>query len=316
MSNRFLFRMGLLLVTALGATGCGDSPGEEQASIELNPSSHAEARLSLERIRQLYESNPAAALDARQKLRPRLDVLNRLIVRVEVAPEHSVEFYELRPDGILVAESGPVEGGRILRDSDFADDSAVELYRRLTGGSTPPEALVRAESHRDGPARDEAVASLGAVEGLAPARGGQQGDVRSSVTQSWTGADGQLWRDTACYKGGDFVQCWPTVTGNGWASANSKSSFIKVAPYSGGIVGVWFSYELSVSGTWGVAPGEMRSFYAYSGSYKTCPPLSACGTFEYYIRNHRWDITDAVGDNYHAAIAFRWNCSYGLCGSP
>ncbi|MFP2927213.1 hypothetical protein ACLESO_18850 [Pyxidicoccus sp. 3LG] len=319
MKSKRPFRMGLLLAVMFGVTGCSSSPGEEQAPIELNPSSHIEARLSIMRIRELYESNPAAAVDAAQKLSPKLDALNHLIARVEVAPEHFVDFYELQPDGILVSESGPLGNEQVLDGSELAAHSPVNLYRRLTGGATPPESLVRAAAFRavsddsHVPAWDAVAPDLKSSDGVAPAHGRQHGNGLSAVAQPLTATDAAFLMDNFCYGSGDFVKCWLNVAGNGWASANSKSSFAKLEAF-GSVAGIWFSYELSVKGSWNLLPGYWQSFYAYSGSYSLCPPLVACGKFEYYIRNHRWDTFNEAGGGYNATLAFRWNCSYGLCG--
>ncbi|WP_284667857.1 hypothetical protein [Myxococcus sp. SDU36] len=303
------FRLGFLLAVALGVSGCGDSFGEDSTSIDINPSSLAEAQLSLQRIDQLYESNPVAALDARQRLGPKLDEINHLVARVEVAPEHFVEFYELGAGGLLVMERGPVENGHVLRDEDVAGRPAVELYRRLTGGATPPDALVRAASPSEAPAgshvsaRDEAVAKLESSEGFAP-----------DVTQSWTGADGQLWRDTACFKAGEFFGCHPNITGHGWAHSPAKTSFVRLGPYRGS-VRLQASYDGAPWGSWVFFAGESVQYWQHSASYWACPWWQACGVQEYYIREHRWDVLDADGDGYHFTHAFRNNCTWISCDS-
>ncbi|NOJ83414.1 hypothetical protein [Myxococcus xanthus] len=308
MKSKRSFRLGFFLAATLGSTGCSDSLGEEQTPIELNPSSLTEAQLSLQRIDKLYESNPVAALEAKQQLRPRLDEINHLIARVEMAPEHHVEFYDSGGGGLLIMERGPAENGHILRDEDVAGHSAVELYRRLTGGSTPPEALVRAESlseAHDGshimPARDEMVANPESSEGFAP-----------DVTQSWTGADGQQWRDAACFKAGEFFGCFPNSTGHGWAHASAKTSFFRLGPYRGS-VRLQASYNGGAWGSWVFFAGESVQYWQRSASYWACPWYEACGVQEYYIRQHRWDVLDADGDGYHFSHAFRSNCSWISC---
>ncbi|NTX41580.1 hypothetical protein HUA78_44830 [Myxococcus sp. CA033] len=318
MKRNGLFRRGFLLAAALASTGCSDSLDDGQTPINLAPPSLAEAQLSLQRIDQLYESDPAAALDATQKLRPKLDELNNLVARVEMAPAHFVEFYDVQPGGLLVVERGPVEDGRFLRDQEGTDRSAVALYRRLTGGATPPDALVRAESRREAPddfhlpAWDAAVPSLDFSEGFAPDPGAQTGD---SVTQSWTSDQGPLWRDSACYKWGEFFDCLPNRTGNGAASRNAKTAFIQAAPYRGSLR-LQLSYDNVARGAWAVFAGEMASYWWHSASYWACPGGQACGVQEYYIRNHRWDVLDADGDGYHLTWAFRSNCNWISCDTP
>lgn len=166
MKSKCTIRLGILLMAGLVSAGCGDGLGEAQAPIDLSPSSLNAARLSFQHIDRLYESDPAAAMEASRRLRPTLDELNQLLARVEVSREHFIEFYDLQPGGILVVERGPVADGRVLRDGDVARHSAVELYRQLTQGATPPTALVSAESRRAVPdaaqviVRDEAAPHL------------------------------------------------------------------------------------------------------------------------------------------------------------
>ncbi|NNB87604.1 hypothetical protein [Corallococcus exiguus] len=317
MKSKRPLRLSVLLIAAMAFPGCN----EDAAPVELNPSSLTEAQRSLQQIDQLYESDPAAALDAGQRLRPKLDELNHLITRVETSPNHYVEFYDLQPGGILLAERGPAGDGRILSESGIADHSAVELYRQLTGGATPPEALVKAERLVTPPddahvlARDEADPNLKSSGAFALDRGAQRGDGLASVTQSLGSGDGVVFRDQYCFKAGDFFNCLPNITGDTWASANSKSSFTRLAPYRGSMR-MQVSYDNAVKGAWATFAGEEWSFRQLSGTYYPCPVWQACGTQEYYLRTHRWDVLDAAGDGYHFSYAFRSSCSWIGCDNP
>ncbi|WP_426754869.1 hypothetical protein [Myxococcus sp. Y35] len=303
--------LGFLLTVVLVPTGCSDTPEGAQALISLAPSSLTEAQVTLQQLDRLYETDPEAAREAVRKLRPKLDELNHLVARVEIAPEHFVEFYDPQAGGILIAERAPIENGRLLRDMDVAGHSAVELYRRLTGGATPPEALVQAEARRESAASSRTHDPT-ALEGFALEHVGPPGDDLPSVTQSWTGTDGQLWRDTVCFKSGDRSDCLPNRTGNGGTASNAKTSFAELAPYRGSVT-MRRSYDNVLREVWPIFAGEHWWFFQSSATYAPCPSWQACGTREYYLRNHQWDVIDGEGDGYHFATAYRWNCSWIAC---
>ena len=296
MTSKGPFQLGFLLAVAVVSAGCSDYLGEDQTPIDLSPASLTEAQRSLQRIDQLYESNPVAAMDATRKLRPRLDELNQLTARVEMAPNHFVEFYVL-PHGTLVVERRPVGDARVLRDADISEHSAAELYRRLTEGATPPQSLLRAELHRaphddfSMSGRSEAVANSESSAGSDP-----------DVTQSWTGTDGPHWRNVVCFRGGDFYDCLPNRTGFAHAGANTKTSFVEVAPYRGNLR-LQFTYANAPRAGWPVFVGEH-----WSGWWQ-----SAGNGADYHIVNHRWDVMEAEGDGFHWAFSFKWSCAFSSC---
>lgn len=320
MTSNFPSWLGSLLTVAVVSTGCNDTPEGAQAHINLAPASLAEAQVTLQQLDRLYEMDPEATREAVRKLRPKLDELNNLAARVEIAPEHFVDFYDPQSGGILIVERGPVEDGRLLRDTDVAGHSAVELYRRITGGATPPGALILAEERRASAgssimlAQGEATHGMASSEGFALDHGGvaSPGDDLPSVTQSWTGTDGQRWRDTVCFKSGDRSDCLPNRTGNGGTASNAKTSFAEIAPYRGNVT-MRRSYDNALREVWPIFAGEHWWFFQSSGTYAPCPSWQACGTREYYLRNHHWDVIDGDGDGYHFATAYRWNCSWIDC---
>jgi hypothetical protein len=318
MKKRWTFK--LLPMLALTISGCSESPSAGRVQPDPVPLSLEEAKLSLQEIDQLYGSDPVAAVAAARKLRPKLDELNRLVARVELTPEHFVDFYSSQPGDIVIAEHGPMGVERVLRDEDTAERSAVALYRQLARGATVPAALINAEA-RDAERQDpDAVAGdlllphLESSGGCQPDQGYKDGNGLSSVTQSLTSGDDAFWRDNVCYRGGDFLGCLPNRTGHGWASTNAKTSFIEVAPYRGN-VSVQRSYDGSLRQTYALFAGEWWSFFQSSGTYANCCGICGCGTWEYYLRNHRWDVVDADGDGYHFAYSFRWNCNDFGCNS-
>lgn len=307
--------LGSVLTVAWVSAGCGETHEGAQARIDLTPPSLTEAQVTLQHLDRLSESDPQASREAVRKLRPKLDDLNRLVARVEVSPEHFVEFYDPTSGGMLIAEHGPAEDGRLLRESDVTGHSAVALYRRLAGGATPPEALVLAEARRviaDSfrmPTETEATHGLASLGTVSP-----PGADLPSDTESWTGSDGQLWRDTVCFRGGDRSDCLPNRTGNGGTSQNSKTSFAELAPYRGSVtMRRW--YDNGLRQVWPTFAGEHWWFFQASGNYAPCPDWQACGTREYYLRNHSWDVIDGEGDGYHFATAYRWNCTWIACDS-
>lgn len=320
MTKGWMFKV--LPMLALTASGCSESPSESRRQPNTDPSSLEEAKVSLQEIDQLRGSDPVAAMAAAQKLRPKLDELNRLVARVELAPEHFVDFYSSQPGDIVIAEHGPMGAKRVLRDEDMTDHSAVTLYRQLAGGAAVPAALINAEARDAEPHDPDAVTQdpllphLESSGECPPDQGYQGGKDPSSITQSLTSGDGVFWRDNVCFRGGDFLSCLPNRTGNTWASANAKTSFLEVAPYRGDL-SVQRSYDGSLRQTYALFQGEWWSFWQSSGTYANCCGICACGTWEYYIRNHRWDIVDADGDGYHYAYSFRWNCNdFGCNGRP
>lgn len=292
--------------------GCSAAPLDEDVHVDTNPATLEEARTALDRIDELQHQNPELANRLLAELKPRLDELNGLVARVEVAPQHFVSFYETQPGVLGISERAPKGTASALRSVDLSLAPA-ELYRRLAKGADAPAALIAAH--------ERAVAAKRVAEALHADDHPASIDVAASVPedlvsrsdagqvqQALTEADGRWWRDNVCFKGGDFRGCFPNWGGHGYAKANAKTSFFQVAPYSGNFVTVQFMYEGSPKFADAIFPGEHGSWWWHSDSYSDCCIICACGTYDYNRRAHRWDILNGQGDGYHWTHAFRWTC--------
>jgi hypothetical protein len=153
------------------------------------------------------------------------------VTRVEPRPGHVISFSEPLPGLLTISESGPLNGERLLRDEDVNGLSVVALYRELRG-TEPPLALVDAarRQHEGRPPTGSSTEQAGALvsSSVEPAPGGDD----QRITQAFTASDGPLFTNTVCFKGGDARACLPGAS-LGKVDAWTKTSFVKVAPFSG-----------------------------------------------------------------------------------
>lgn len=316
-----------MLGLALGLSACsaeapaeGDNADSVQVeAINTAPQTLDEATDSLTSISRRLEANPddSEALQALQTLRPVLDRLNGLVARVEPVPGRVVSFYEPSPGMIGISELGPREGTRLLTPDD-AKISPLDLYRRLTRGE-PPTAL--REAYERG-LQGHFSEDPGELEGGAQLSGSPERETRldrselshtdpslGTLQQPLTAADGPWWAANVCFKKGDFRGCNPNWGGGGYATANTKTSFFQVAPFSGDFLQVRFRYESSTKFTDAVFPGQWLSWWWHSSLESwPCGFLIACGYQDYNIKNHRWDILQASNDGFHWTYSFKWSC--------
>jgi hypothetical protein len=301
----------LALLAAASALACAPAPTPDD-EIDINPSSLGQAALSIAHIERLQRANPAdpRAAAAVLKLRPRLDELNHLITRVEPRPGHLISFSEPRPGLLTISESGPLDGERLLRDEDVNGLPVVALYRKLMGAE-PPLALVDAARRQHeglppaGPAPEKAGALVSSSAEPSPSGGDQR------ITQAFTASDGPLFTNTVCFKGGDARACVPGAS-IGKVDAWTKTSFVKVAPFSGTTF-VTLTYEGAVIDTEPVFSGNLGSFWAHSSKTWDCCSICACGTSHYDVRHHQWDVS---GGQFHWTYELKWNCHDFDCESP
>lgn len=319
------FRRHASLALALGLFACSGAPAEGDAetvqveTINLNPQSLDEATDSMTIITRRLELNPqdSEALQALDALRPVLDRLNHLVARIEPVPGRVVSFYEPSPGMIGISELGPQEGERLLSPSD-AKVSPLELYRRLTRAEPPArlvEAYERALQGEFSEARSELsggaerMGSLASEPRLDRAVPPAAAEGARSVQQRLTAADGPWWAANACFTQGNFRGCNPNWGGGGYATANTKTSFFEIAPYSGDFLQVRFRYESSTKFTDAVFPGQWLGWWWHSSLESwPCGFLIACGYQDYNIKNHRWDILQASNDGFHWTYSFKWTC--------
>jgi hypothetical protein len=308
MKRTLMFAMVSPILVACSAEPQGEDQ-VENVELNLNPATFAEASESLasvERLMRVQKDDPRA-LDALEKLQPRLDELNHLVARVEASPGHVVSFYESEPGVIGVVEVGPQGEPRVLSASDL-EEPLVPLYERLSGGAKAPQALVEANTRANlgvdqtGPELEPGLVS--SSEQIAP-RAGDENVGR--VTQEWTEGEGQLFRDTACFKSGDFKECHPNRSNGAWFELNTRTSFMVVAPYNAPtFINVNLKYNGAQRFLWPVYQGDSTNFAWHSA-------VNGCGFFScnqnHVIANHRWDLFEADGKSYHWTVAGKWGCT-------
>jgi hypothetical protein len=311
-----------LSVAACGGTSETPTTGSEPApridQIDLNPTTLGEAKQSLEQIDAFEIANPndARIVEVLDKLKAQLDVLNHLVARVSPRPGYAVSFYESEPGRISIAETGPINGERILQPEDFAPSSVTELYRRLASGAEPPQSLVDAEGRTAGARTvgvradvpvtvdDGVVSSLDAQPGI-------DSEGIGRVRQAWGTGDASFWVNEICYTSANFFDCLPNWANGGFAQASAKTSFFDAANFDNNpttTIGIQLKISGSVKFFTVLNRGESGRFNGWSDSFATCPPLIACGSFDYNRRTHRWDITSALNDSFHWTFAFKWTC--------
>ena len=243
-----------------------------------------------------------------------LDDLNHLVARVELEPGYTVSFYEPEPGIIGVSETTPIDGERILRSEDVRDRSMVQLYEKLSGGKAPTalvEAQKRATEARQHATECQAESVLAKDVSSAPEiKASPLDDGIASTSRSLTSSDGPWWAVNVCYGTGDFRGCFPNWGGGGFAQASAKTSFFQIAPFSGNSLSVRFQYEGVTKFTDAVFPGQWAGWWWHSDAFWDCwcSPICACGTQDYNLRLHRWDILNATGDGFHWTHAFKSTC--------
>ena len=319
-----------VLSAALLACGEADQGQGGEEAINVDPKTLEEAADALAQIDALQEINPndQRALDAMEQLRPRLDELNHLVARIEPRPGHVISFYEVEPGNVGIAEATPQGDDRLLTPNDMKSHSLSDLYLKLSGDESAPASLLEAEQRQLLRAQEESQleeelvrvpSASSSLESSDPQFGGPLVDESAAhsslgtTQQALTAADGPWFRDNVCFKGGDSRGCLPNWGGGGWAQFETKTSFFVVAPYSGYSVSVRFRYEGTTKFIDPVYKGQMLSWWWHSSSYFTCGWPWACGTKDYRIRTHRWDIQNASGDGFHWSFAAKWNCTYWSC---
>ncbi len=301
----------------LGMAGCAADVG----GVDLAPASLEEAEQTLTQIDAMLDANPedAEALEMLEVLRPRLDELNHLVARIDLAPKHTVRFYEVEPGVIGISESAPAGEQRVLAHEDVMGMAVTDLYEHLALEPAPAvlvdaqareEALAQAEE--DLIAEDLALEELGELDelgDLTPEIPSEVGSAQSALTSG----HGPYFRDNLCFTRGEFRGCYPNGGGNVYAQANAKTSFFTVAPYQGN-VSVRFRYEGTTQFTDAVFNGEVRSFWWHSSSYRRHPSWwIGYNPRRYHRRTHRWEVRNASGDRFHWTHAFKWDCTHTDC---
>jgi hypothetical protein len=293
------------------ATAESEKPtGEARTLLNTTPASLEEARETVLRIddRLRANANDKDALLAISAIQPRLDALNHLVARVAPKPGHTVSFFETGNGSVVIKEAAPQGEASVLGATDVGDGSLVSIYRKLSGGAEPPEALVNAESHRNVGQRDDKVP--GAPQGQWIST---EDRIRSTpqLNLDFGPGDGQLFANNYCYKGGDFHACQPNWWNGGWWNFNTKTSFMQMAPVYGGMLWVQYQYNGSFGFLDPVYQGQYWTAWAWSSSYAGGSP----NPYDFNIGNHAWTLIGAQGREFDWSFEARWTCIYWGCES-
>lgn len=273
--------------------------------IDVEPTTHEGAAASLKQINALLDADPAdaRALAALAAIQPKLDQLNHVVARVNVAPGHEVSFYETQPGVILTSESRPLGAPRALDLRTLAAGSVADVYLRLAGADAPvPKALADAQAR----AKDRAVTTPGgpSEKPALPLAAADDGAVTPL-----TSSDGAWWTSNVCYGSeADTKWCLPNWANGAYAQAQSKTSSAALAPYSGNVV-LRAQYDGSTTFTQNVLQNAVREAWLNSSWSYDCG-IFACSDWDFDQELHRWDALDASGDSFHWAAGFNWSC-YG-----
>ena len=300
-----------VIALLLGLAGCAAEVGAPN----LAPASLDEAEDTLRHIDAMLDANPEdeEAWEMLEVLQPRLDELNHLVARIELAPGHTVRFYEVEPGMIGVSETSPKGEQPVLNDEEVMGMAVTDLYEHLAL-ERAPSSLVAAQEREDALAQveeellveDLTLEELGELEQQVPT---EVGSVQSALTSS----QGPYFQNNLCFTRGDFRGCYPNSGGNVFAQANAKTSFFTVAPYRGN-VSVRFRYEGVTQFTDAVFSGQVRSFWWHSSSYRQHPSWwIGFNPRRYHRRTHRWEVRNASGDGFHWTHAFKWDCIHADC---
>ncbi|WAS90836.1 hypothetical protein [Nannocystis punicea] len=276
------------------------------APIDVEPATHEAAAASLKQINALLDKDPAdaRALAALAAIQPKLDELNHLVARVNVAPGHEVGFYESETGVLITSESRPLGAPRALDVRALAAGSMADEYRRLAGADAKvPEALVEAQAL----AEERLAARGGQRKHELPAPSLAAAD--AGTVTPLTAADGQWFTDNVCYGSeADFKTCLPNWGGGAYAYTDAKTSSATLAPYIGNVV-LRAQYDGSTTFTQNVLQNAMREAWLNSPWDWDCG-IFACSDWDYDEELHRWDANDASGDHFHFAAGFNSSC-YG-----
>jgi hypothetical protein len=305
-----------LIPLSLAIAACSGAPAAQNGAIDTQPTTLEQAATSLAQLDDALRANPndTAAKQDLATIRAQLDGLNNLVARVEPVTGHVVSFYEPRPGQIGISETGPDGSDSLITGEAFATQSSAQIYRALTNGAEAPAALAAAEDHELAAINADARAATASVGGAGLSGTTEVDPITTSngervaKTSEALSPSGQTFSNTWCMRtNADAYGCLPDWSGGGFAQGNTKTSFFRVEPITAD-VDVKATYNGSVFAI-DVAPqGEVFGFWMHSDSFWTCCGICACGTQDYNIRTHRYDIIEASGVTFHWAYAFRWTC--------
>lgn len=299
--------------------GCLETDGDAASdAINTTPGSLSEANAEMDKIDQIMaERGSTPELVEKQRLvRDRLDVFSGLVDRIEVAPDHTINFF-VAPDGeVMVAERMKV--GALSAMKGHSSQSIEAIYERLAPDRAIPAALVNTPQIQIGdltmgPSQEGDL--LGSDQTPVPAAADITA-VQSALTDSAT--DG-LWfvrnycniepDGTVVFRGA----CVIDKIGNRYTQATADHAQISVA-FTRGSGSIYLRRRPSQGGTIEyevrILEGEVAWVW-WAGPWKNvrdsgCLPWPfACGTHrEAQQQFKRWSIEEASGKKYDMAAVF------------
>jgi hypothetical protein len=259
----------------------------------------------------------AAALAEVRTLNHRADQDFGLIETIELAPGHTLSFYEPAPGRVYLGENRLAIMDSVLDRYGLDQMTAIEAYRVLRPEAELPAALIEATRRRETLAKEAAQAAEPAL-GTEPSHASTVGfeapepgvtvervdeDVAVVRAQHATSSGTHFRDDGGCPDGNDYEWCLLNYRSNGYVSGTTTRSSWKVAPYTGNVT---FSLKVAgdAIGAWTVLQGEFRSFSGESWRCDRPCPICACGWVT-GPAGHRGDITNAsTTDRFHFGGAF------------
>jgi hypothetical protein len=304
-------RLAFSLAGALGCltiAGCGvEQDGAADDAINTTPASLSEGQAQLDKIdRIMDQSGSTEALVEKERLiRGRMDQLSGLVDSIEVAPDHSINFFVSPSGDAFVGERMKI--GMVSAMTGVSAESIESIYHRLAPGRAVPAGLTR-------------TATIQLAETPpAPAAADDIATVSSALTDS--AGDDQWFRDNRCPSGNVKSFCAVHLTGSRFSEATSDHSQVSGA-FTRGTGSINLNWGpgggAAPTFTQSILPGELHFFW-WVGPWKDvkdsgCLPWPfACGTHrEAQKRFTRWAIAgsttkthDFGGSFYNAPL--NWN---------
>jgi hypothetical protein len=232
-------KLAIMAGTFAGALGClafagcmGTEGSASDDAINTMPASLIEGRAELEKIDRIMTDHGSTDVLVQQQrdIRDRMDVFAGLVDRIEVAPEHTINFF-VSPEGDTIVGERMKIGMPSAMKANSAE-SIESIYRRLAPGRTVPAALL-------GPAaiQTDNLATVPSQPGRAlvgqaatPATAADSNDIEtitSAITDS--ASDDQWFRDNACPHGNVKDFCLVHRTNSRAVEATSDHSQVNAA---------------------------------------------------------------------------------------
>jgi len=308
----------------LALAGClGTEDGAADDAINTAPASLTEANAEMDKIDRIMaeRGSTATLVEAQRLVRDRLDVLSGLVDRIDVAPDHSINFFVSSTGEIMVDERMKVGDVSAMKRSSA--ESFREIYARLAPGRTIPAAIADVPALPTSgltTAPGQAGAGLLTPADVLAATAGADGtaSVRSALTDS--PADDQYFRDNYCsiQPGGTIVFQGPCVidkVGNRYVQATADHAQLSVAMTVGTSINLRrrASVDGAVEQDIKILVGE-EHWLAWWGPWievrdSGCLPWPfACGTHrEAQQRFKRWTIENASSSEKYDMSSVHYN---------